>query len=611
MARSEGAVIGPYRLVRSLGRGGAGEVWLASGPAGPNSPAGGDVAVKLLAGAPSDPAARSIAQQAGAASRIPQLHILPFYGVVEQEDTLALAMAYAPGGSLGDALRSSSTAGISRLSLPLAPSVVARLITQLARTLGDAHAAGLVHGDLKPANIFVRTAPSGQPLAALGDFGQSLLAPAAAAIAARGSTSRASADSWAAQQLLFAAPEQLMGQSVAASDQYSLAAVAYLLLTGQPPFSGDAPALAAAIARRPAAPPTLLNPELSPEAERVLLRALEKDPGARFQNVTSFAAALDEALAAGAAASGVTQQFAHLAAQPGTSGSRLVPPVPGASGVRLTLHPRPSDPDPLSERSRSLRRPLTIVAIFALLVVVLATALAFRAVDNAAGLPHITANGRPARSTSVAATPNPTVPANARDAERELAAATGHAPVFSDPLSSNAHHWPTAGKTVFFGAGGLHVLNTDAQSVIVVQAPTDTTALGDLAAKVDLTFVSASPGNFAGLRFFISPDGSAYYSFAIALDGRYQVWLRTAQQWTFVNGGYTSAITNGIKATNTLAVVAHGGATEARFFINGHFVTAVRLSASGPSSGDVGLIVLDNPTEAVYANFAAYDATGR
>lgn len=622
MARSEGAVIGPYRLVRNLGHGGAGEVWLASSPAGPTASAG-DVAVKILTGPASDPSARDIAQQAQAAGSLQQPHILPFYGVVEQENTLAVAMAYARGGSLGDMLRAAPGDGLPpRLTLPLPPGVVARLVTQLARTLADAHAAGLVHGDVKPSNIFVRTSPSGQPLAALGDFGQALLTPAAAALAARGQSGGApgAPDSWAAQQLRFAAPEQLGGKSLPASDQYALAALAYLLLTGVPPFEGDAPTLVAAIASQRPAPPSAHNPAIPPEAGGAILRALEKDPAARYPTIVGFAGALDEALAS-VAASGVTRQFAHMAGESGASGTRESPPSVEGDGVRLTLRSpvgvgasgtrRRAAPAPLGDDApRSLRRPLAIVAVVALCVAALATVLAFRAVDNAAGLPSVVLNSRPTLSASPTASANPTVTASGRDAERQLAAITARAPIFSDPLSSNAHHWPTSANVAFFGAGGYHVRDTNAKSVVALRAPfagADSTQ--DVVVQCGMTFVQGAPANYAGLIFYASGDTSTYYSFAISDDSRFTVWLHDATGWNFVSGGYSTAITTGLNAPNTLAVLARGSTGEAYFFVNSHYVTGVRLSQSGPSSGGAGMIVLDNPSEVTYANFAVYNAS--
>lgn len=622
MARLEGAMIGPYRLERSLGRGGAGEVYHAFGPAGPQGGTG-EVAVKVLVGPASDPSARQIARQAEAAGRLDLPHILPFHGVIEQQDTLALAMAYAPGGSLGDVLRERLPDGSPRLPLPLGPGVAARIVTQLARTLADAHTAGLTHGDLKPDNIFVRTSPAGHPIAAVSDFGQALLTPAAAAMVARGD-SRAGGDSWAAQQLLFAAPEQLAGQTTPASDQYSLAALAYLLLTGVPPFSGEAAALAATIATQPPAPPSQRNPSLPPEVDEALLRGLAKNPAERFPTIVGFAGALDDALGA-ATGAGVSQAMAQLGSGRGGQ-QRLMPPTAAAGapgtrtadvgGVRLTMHApreaRQGRPQAPADTPRSLRRPLAILAAIALVFAIVTTALAFRAMDNTSVVPQLTRGSRPTLGAG-GQSPNPTVGASGREAESQLRAATAHNPTYTNALASaNGSHWSTDGKAIFFGAGGLHLRNGDPRASLIVAAPADTSALHDVAVKADITFAQSNPGNFAGLRFFVAPGSGNdpdYYCYTISLEGRYVVWLHQGGQWTFITSGYSAAIKPGLNQTNTLAVLARGSTSQAYIFANGTFVAAFRLNANGPTSGGTGLIVLDSPTEAIFANFAVYDAS--
>lgn len=620
MARLEGAVIGPYRLEHSLGRGGAGEVYHARGPAGPQG-APSEVALKVLIGPASDPNARQIARQAEAASQLDLPHILPFHGVIEQQDTLALAMAYAPGGSLGDILRERLPNGSPRLPLPLGPGVVARIVTQLARTLADAHSAGLTHGDLKPGNVFVRTSPTGHPIAAVSDFGQALLTPVAAGMAARGG-SGAGADSWAAQQLLFAAPEQLAGQTTPASDQYGLAALAYLLLTGAPPFSGEAPAIAVAIAGQPPMPPSQRNADLPPEVDEALLRGLAKDPTQRFPTIVGFAGALDDALGA-ATGAGVSQAMEQLSAARGGP-QRLAPPAGGGAsgartadvgGVRLTMHApreaRRGGPPAPADTPRSLRRPLAIVAAIALVFAIITTALAFRAMDNTSVVPQLTRSSRPTLGSG-GQSPNPTVGASGRDAERQLGTVTARKPTYVDALASaNGSRWSTDGKAIFFGAGGLHLRNGDPRASLLVSAPADTSALHDVAMKTDITFAQSNPGNFAGVRFFVVPgagNDSNYYCYTISLEGRYVVWLHQGGQWTFITSGYSAAIKPGLNQTNTLAVLARSSTSQAYLFANGKFVAAFRLNASGPTAGGAGLIVLDSPTEAIFANFAVYDA---
>jgi serine/threonine protein kinase len=611
VAQWEGASIGPYRLIRSLGQGGTGEVYLAQGPQDSASSTG-QAAVKVLGGSTSDPTAREIARQAQAAGQTHSPHITPFYGVYEQDGLLALAMAYAPGGSLGDTL-AGAQGHAKPLTLPLSAGVVARLVTQLGRALAAAHAVGIAHGDLKPNNIFVRTSPSGQPLATLGDFGQALLTPAAASLVGRGAGSQMGQNRWAEEQLRFAAPEQMHGETTPATDQYGLAAIAYLLLTGETPIVGG-PSLLENIAAQPVRAPSERNPELAPELDAVLLRALAKDPAQRYPTVAAFVQALDEALAL-PAGSGVTQQFASLSRDE-LAGGRTV----NAQGVRLTLRPavngspnasgaRPAPDVPSEDAPSRLRRPLAIASAVVLLVALITCGFAFRAVQGVGVLPHISRSGS-AQPTVPQSTP--TEISSAKDAEATLSRLTAGKPVFKDALTSNAQHWATDGKTAFFGAGGLHVFNPSAENVAGTDAPASAiTQYPDLVTSVTMSFVHSQPGDSAGMRFFINSDNgpdAEYYCYVITAEGRYEVWHHFGNNWDYLTGGYSNALNLGQGQPNTLAVLALGSSGEALLFANGHFVEKLTLPNNGATAGNVGVMVLDGGAEAVFANLAVYNA---
>src|SRR5215472_8486930 len=189
MTPQEGSTFGPYRLLRRLGGGGAGEVFQAEGIATHSAGLPERAALKIISGSASDPTVQTIARDARAAGDLHQPHIIPFYGVLVHEGRLATIMAFAQGGSLGDGLRGRGSAGRPALTLPLGGAIVARLVSQIAAALEATHAAGLVHGDIKPNNVFVRTSPSGRPLATISDFGQSVLIEAGASILSRAGAS--------------------------------------------------------------------------------------------------------------------------------------------------------------------------------------------------------------------------------------------------------------------------------------------------------------------------------------------------------------------------------------------------------------------------------------
>lgn len=613
MTGREGSTIGPYHLLRRLGRGGAGEVYLADGPADASLSGSGKVAIKLLAGTASDATAREIARQAQAAGALQQAHIIPFHGVVQLDDTLALVMAYAPGGSLGDTLDAVRPGGAKKLTLPLDAGVVGRLLTQIARALAAAHAAGLTHGDLKPNNIFVRTSPNGRPLTVISDFGQGVLTSAAVQLVSQ-SGGNADPTTWAATQLRFAAPEQLRGQVVPATDQYALAAICYLLLTGQYPVVGDAPKMLNAIAQQPVKPPALVHPNVSSETEEVLLRALAKEPEQRYPSIGMFAQALDETLAVGVA-SGVTQEFASLSlATPGMRGPAGSAVVEN-SGVRLInrtgINPRdvalaeaaeletiPAEPP------TKVRRRLAIVASVAMLLAILSCVLGFQVFAGGATLPQIKLSGVGIQRPTASATPN--AAANTAVAGFQ---ATTQAVVFSDPLSSNTNHWTTAGHNIFFAGNSLHLSNSSPSAVVTTEAP-KRLSLSALSAQVDMAITKGNAGDQAGLRFFVTPNaigGENFFCYLISPQGRYEVWLHSGTQWHFVTGGYANAIKSGLSQTNTLALLAHGH--HAQLFANGQYVATVTLDADGPTSGSVGMIVMDDGAEAAYTHFAIYNAS--
>jgi hypothetical protein len=634
----EGTSIGPYRLLRRLGGGNAGEVYQAELASGATPDAPSAVAVKVLSAPPSDAVARQIARQAEAAGQLGQPHIIPFHGIVEQQDALAIAMAYAPGGSLADALRAPSAGAPPRLTLPLGMGAVARLVAQVARALAAAHAAGLVHGDLKPSNVFVRTAPSGRPLAVVSDFGLSVVSSAAAELAQRARGAGQEPPAWTTAQLRFAAPEQLRGICTPASDQYALAALAYYLLTGRPPRTGDGSAFLDSLSSgAPISPPSQLSPALSPAADVVLVRALSTDSAARYPTIEQFAQALDMALAAPIGAEpvvGATQEMMRLTAAnlratgaPRASGGRrtagplasgdhkLAPGSPSASGSRpapASMPPAPADTPP------AIRRPLAIMAGLALVVAALACALAFRAVQGMAALPSIALSGSAGASATLP--PNPAATATADVAIQQLRTAAAAHPAFADSLLNTHQQWPTAGGDVFFSADGLHLANHSTTSVLTEDLPpAQQKTLGAMLAQVDMRFVRGTAGDLAGLRFLVTPDaagGEAYYCYLISDQGRYEVWVRHGAGWDYLAGGYSPAIRDGLNATNTLTVLADGRRHQALLYANGQFVGRVGLllqrqnTSDLPVSGSAGLIVLDTGAEAVYTHFSISPAGG-
>jgi serine/threonine protein kinase len=632
-------------LTRRIGSGGAGDVFLAEGPA--HGGAAGIAAVKVLRGEASDSTAIAIVRQVQAVAELHQAHVLPIYGAGEDGPTVYIAMAYAPGGSLGTTIATDH--GI-QVRLPLGAGVVARLVNQVARALQTLHQQGAVHGDLKPSNLFVRTAANGGPIAAVADFGQTIVMRAATKAATTGTA-------WAAEALRCAAPEQLHGEDLPASDQYALATIAYLLLTGRYPFTADAPHLADAILHTAPVSPARWHPGLGPRAEAALLRALAKTPAARFPDIATFARALDDGLAASqSAVSDITQEFSALAggalttnpARPtaspphttprdaagsATGSSQHQPPVQPASpnGWSGAARPAGSPRAPSTARPAGLtgqgprqegavtmrRRGLTprqrlLALVMGLVIVGLAiggglglTSLLSGVgpegrLPNFGGLnyaPTVTANANAAAKAA----------AMAQVAQSRLASVLAARPVFGDSLSANTQHWPVDNKNSFFGADGrLHLYNHDANAVLSVNQPVD--APTNYAVSVNLAFLHGGASDLAGLRLRVTPVDNghyAHYTVLISPDGRYEIWRYDGARWTVLDFGYTQAIQRGLGQSNTLTVLAERGALW--IFVNQRFISTVAdAGGSAQSATTMGPTVAYAGTEVGFSHYAVY-----
>ncbi|WP_430780188.1 protein kinase domain-containing protein [Actinoplanes sp. G11-F43] len=256
---------GRYRLDDPIAAGGMGEVWQAT-----DTVLGRPVAVKtLLADRASDPGFRHEAQ-ALAALRHPGVVPVYDFGNTEAEDAY-LVMAHVDGRPLNHLL-----ADRGRLD----PAETMAIVAQAGRALETAHAAGIVHRDVKPGNLIVE--PDGTVV--LVDFGVARSARSATLTGAREVVGTA----------LYIAPEQITRQETGpAADVYALGALAYHCLAGHPPFQGANP-IAVALQHIEDPPPPL--PDDVPAVVVALVeRALAKDPGARFPSAGSMAEAAHQA----------------------------------------------------------------------------------------------------------------------------------------------------------------------------------------------------------------------------------------------------------------------------------------------------------------------------
>ena len=287
-----------YTDVEPIAKGGMGEVFRAR-----DTELGRQVAVKVLFAnfARDDALRQRFQREALAAARLSgEPNIVTIFDVGEYDSRPFIVMEYLRGGSLADRARGA----------PTPPAQVLEWLSDAASALDAAHAAGVVHRDVKPANLL------------LDDRGH-------VRVADFGIASAAGLDSFTQTGTVlgtagYLAPEQARGErATAATDLYALGVVAFELLTGRRPFRADT-ATAEAAAHIHAPVPSLheANPSLPPELDPVFARALAKDPAARYASSAEFVADLRGALDD---AAGATSVLAAAPTRPLTPTRRVAP----------------------------------------------------------------------------------------------------------------------------------------------------------------------------------------------------------------------------------------------------------------------------------------------
>ena len=345
MALGAGEMFAGYTVVGRLGSGGMGEVYLARHPRLPR-----EDALKVLRPEVSadDEFRRRFIREADLAAALTQgPHIVTVHDRGECDGQLWIATQYIAGTDAARLLRERFPAG-----MPVEEAVV--VIAAIAEALDFAHDSGLVHRDIKPANILLSDPdPRGRRRVYLADFGIARPLDDLSALTATNTTLGTFA---------YSAPEQLMGQDLdGRADQYALAATAFDLLTGTPPFTAPSNPVAVIGQHLNAAPPAAskYRPELAP-LDDILARGLAKDPAQRFPSCTDFAAALT----ARAAAIPVTSPHAgtqvatptfppHAPTRP----ARPTPPVDEPAPPRKV--PPPATPAPRPTPSTPKKSPPT------------------------------------------------------------------------------------------------------------------------------------------------------------------------------------------------------------------------------------------------------------
>ncbi|MET9210843.1 MULTISPECIES: serine/threonine protein kinase [unclassified Nocardia] len=368
MALRPGAIVGGYRVIKVLGAGGMGTVYLAQNPSLPRRDA-----LKVLSGDLStDPEFRGrFEREANLAAGLDHPNIVAVYNRGDEDGQLWIAMQYVDG--------TDASAEVAKGPSAMPAHRALRIIGEVGKGLDYAHRRGLLHRDIKPANFMIAAAEDGdEERVLLTDFGVAKSADDGQDLTATGNFMATVA---------YAPPEQLMGTKLDhRADIYSLGCSLYKLLTGQNPYPATVPAMVMmGHLHEPPPRATAIRPDLPPAIDHVIAKVMAKDPAHRYNTCREFIQDAHNALFGAPMQAPASQGF-HTAPRmpingPITAATDVVPQQWGTDPSRSIVGYAPptggvSENDILTARNPTPHRPkrgrkLLISGLIALVVAAL------------------------------------------------------------------------------------------------------------------------------------------------------------------------------------------------------------------------------------------------
>jgi serine/threonine protein kinase len=574
----EGQQLGRYQLLRLLGSGGMGEVYLAE-----DSRIEQQVAIKVLrAEASAYPnieatreANRLFLREVKAIAKLDHPNTLPLFdygeATINGATVAYMVMPYRQEGSLTNWLKQRDSAKL------LPPEVVAHIIRQAADALKDAHDHQITHQDVKPANFLIRTNKDNPttPDLQLADFGIAKFSNVGTT-----NTSRTIRGTPA-----YMAPEQWSGHPVPASDQYGLAVMAYELLTGRQPFQGTYEQVMYQHFNVEPLPPSRLNPNISSDVDAVFRIALAKQPEQRFASVSAFARALEHALLDRSANIDPTIISAPFPAE------RVIEPARVEQTIPSFIQPRGDER--LKEPRQGLPKGITIMlVILAILVGGGAIALLYPMLTGRNST-SLSQTSTPTPTTTIAATSQTTTIATnpANSSQNPYPPNTGNL-VLNDPLVDNSKNWDwqlgtnNNNATCAFAKGGYDI--TQPAQGFFHSCTAFNTNFSNFTYEVQMSMVS---GDYVGI-IFCKESADVYYLFRIYTNGTYSL-VRNVD----ANIADAVPLANGSVAyseTGIIGVVVTGG-TISLYFNRQQIGSA---SDNTLTHGQIAVLTGDNTTSA-------------